>query len=115
MAALSRTDRVSACSTVNPPQPSPCGAMEMRPRDGLNPTRPQHDAGMRIDPPPSLACAAGTMPAATADAAPPDEPPQVSSGFHGLSVVPQSTGSVTPTRPNSGVLVLPKMTKPARL
>src|SRR5580698_836056 len=115
MAALSRTERVAACSTVNPPQPSPSGATEMRPRDGLNPKRPQHDAGMRIEPPPSLACAAGTMPAATADAAPPEEPPHVRPKFHGLSVGPQASGSVMPTRPNSGVFVLPKMAKPARL
>jgi len=40
--------------------------------------RPQHDAGMRIEPPPSLACAIGTMPEATAPALPPDEPPEVS-------------------------------------
>ena len=32
-------------------------------------------AGMRIEPPPSLALAAGSTPAATAAAAPPDEPP----------------------------------------
>ena len=45
----------------------------MRPRLGLSPTRPQHDAGMRIDPPPSLAWASGTMPLATAAAEPPLE------------------------------------------
>ena len=39
--------------------------------------RPQHDAGMRIDPPPSLAWAAGTIPPATAADAPPEEPPGV--------------------------------------
>ena len=42
----------------------------MRPWLGLSPTRPQHDAGMRIDPPPSLAWANGTIPDATAAAAP---------------------------------------------
>ena len=36
-----------------------------RPRDGFSPTSPLHDAGIRIDPPPSLACAIGTTPAAT--------------------------------------------------
>src|SRR5580704_12358901 len=99
-----------------PFQPSPrSGPSEMRPRDGFRPNTPQHDAGIRIEPPPSLACAAGTIPAATADAAPPDDPPHVTSCFHGLSVAPHKSGSVTPTRPNSGVLVFPKMTKPARL
>ena len=42
---------------------------EIRPRWGLRPTRPQHAAGMRVEPPPSLACAIGTMPDATAAAA----------------------------------------------
>ena len=48
-----------------------------RPRLGLRPTRPQQAAGMRIEPPPSLPCATGTMPAATAAAEPPEEPPGV--------------------------------------
>ena len=33
------------------------------------------DAGIRIDPPPSLAWPAGTIPAATAAAVPPEDPP----------------------------------------
>ena len=52
-----------------------CGANELRPRVGFSPTRPQHDAGMRMEPPPSPACAAGTMPDATAAAEPPEDPP----------------------------------------
>src|ERR1700754_1959988 len=107
--ALSRTLRVKACCALRPPQPSPAnGASETRPRDGFMPNTPQHDAGVRIDPPPSDACAAGTMPAATADAEPPDEPPGVRSRFQGLRVAPKSTGSVVQARPSSGVLVLPK-------
>jgi hypothetical protein len=70
---------------------------------------------MRMEPPASLAWAAGTMPAATAEAEPPEDPPQVRPRFQGLSVAPNRAGSVTPTRPNSGVLALPKMTRPARL
>ena len=38
------------------------GASEMRPRWGLRPTRPQQAAGMRVEPPPSLAWAIGTIP-----------------------------------------------------
>ena len=38
------------------------GPSVIRPCDGFRPTRPQHDAGMRIEPPPSLAWAIGTMP-----------------------------------------------------
>ena len=41
---------------------------------------------MRIEPSPSLPCAIGTSPAATAAAAPPDEPPGVRSVRHGLRV-----------------------------
>ena len=43
---------------------------------------------MRIDPPPSLAWANGTMPAATAAADPPLEPPGVRDVSHGLRVGP---------------------------
>ena len=78
------------------------------------PNRPQQEAGVRIEPPPSLAWAAGTMPAATAAAAPPEEPPGVRSGSQGLRVGPKASGSVTGSRPNSGVLVLPKITRPPR-
>ena len=60
----------------------------MRPRAGLRPTRPQHAAGMRIEPPPSLAWAIGTMPDATAAAEPPEEPPVVRAVSHGLRAAP---------------------------
>ena len=46
-----------------------------RPRVGLSPKRPLAEAGMRIEPPPSEACAIGTIPEATAAAAPPEDPP----------------------------------------
>ena len=39
---------------------------------------------MRIEPPPSLASASGTMPAATAAAAPPLEPPVLRAGSQGF-------------------------------
>ena len=68
---------------------------------------------MRIEPPPSLPCAIGTRPAASAAAAPPLEPPGVSSGLHGFEVEPLSSDSVKATVPNSGVFVLPTMTNPA--
>ena len=59
-----------------PAHPSPAsGPWLTRPRVGLSPTRPHSLAGMRIEPPPSLACATATMPLATAAADPPDEPP----------------------------------------
>jgi hypothetical protein len=43
---------------------------------------------MRIEPPPSLPCAIGNMPPATAAAAPPLEPPGERSRSHGLRVIP---------------------------
>ena len=77
------------------------------------PTRPQQAAGIRIDPIPSLPCAATIMPAATAAAAPPDEPPGVRSRSHGLRVMPKLE-SVAPKTHSSGTVVRPTTTAPAR-
>ena len=116
MAALSRTDRLTTCSTTSPPIMSPYwGASELRPRVGLSPTRPQHEAGILIDPPPSLAWATGTMPDATAAADPPEDPPVECSVLHGLRDGPKRRGSAVGRMPNSGVLVLPQMTNPASM
>src|SRR5262249_23078658 len=84
-----------------------------RPRVGSSPTRPLHDAGIRIDPPPSSAWAMGAMPAATAAPAPLDDPPGVRSGSHGLREMPRASLSVKGTVPNSEVVVLPSSTNPA--
>ena len=72
-------------------------------------------AGMRIEPPPSLAWATGTIPDATAAAEPPLEPPVERSVLRGLRAGPKSAGSVLGLSPNSGVLVVPSTTMPARL
>ena len=77
------------------------------PRLCLKPTTPLHAAGMRVEPPPSVATASAVMPAAVAAAAPPLDPPQVRSRFHGLRVWPNSGESVIDLEPNSGVVVLP--------
>src|SRR5947199_10732969 len=84
-AAASRTVRVRTPS-IGPPAPPSLlrGPLDTRARVGLSPTRPHSLAGMRIEPPPSLAWASGTMPLATAAAAPPDDPPVECCGFHGL-------------------------------
>src|SRR5690606_29838237 len=74
-AAVSATSRVTT-PCVDAPT-TPYRRLVMRPRDGLRPTRPVHDAGMRIDPPPSDAWPIGAMPEATAAAAPPELPPGV--------------------------------------
>jgi hypothetical protein len=58
--------------------------MEKTPREGLRPILPFHPAGMRMEPPPSVACEIGVTPAATIAAEPAEEPPVVNSVFHGL-------------------------------
>ena len=104
--------RLTQCSTASPLS-SRIGPSVMRPWLGLSPTSPQHDAGMRIDPPPSLAWANGTIPDATAAAAPPLDPPGVRVVSHGLCVAPHATGSVVGTLPSSGLFVRPAITSPA--
>ncbi len=84
-----------------------------RPRVGFSPTRPLHDAGMRIEPPPSAAWAMGAIPAATAAPAPLEDPPGVRPGSQGLREIPRASLSVNGTVPNSEVVVLPSRTKPA--
>src|SRR5216684_2608934 len=96
-----------------PPQPSPrSGPSGLRARLGFNPNTPDAEAGMRIEPPPSLACATGRMRAATAAPAPPDEPPEECARFQGLRVGPKRRGSVVGINPNSGVELFPKMATP---
>ena len=97
----------------SPSAPEPYGAGETRPRDGFTPTTPQHDDGLRMEPPPSLPCAAGQRPAAVAAAAPPLEPPEVRDVSHGFRQTPFSSDSVIAIVPSSGVFVLPRRTKPA--
>ena len=50
------------------------GPSGVRARVGFRPNNPHADAGYRIEPPKSSACAIGVMPAATAAAEPPLEP-----------------------------------------
>ena len=92
---MSRTVRVRTCSWVVIPQYSPkSGPSVPRARLGLSPTSPHIDDGMRIEPPMSLPCATATMPAATAAADPPLEPPGERLRSHGLYVGPYASGSV---------------------
>ena len=109
--ALSATVVVSIpCTAVCDPDGPGCG---MRPWLGLRPTSPEKPAGMRVEPPPSLAVATGTRPAATAAALPPDEPPGVRLGSHALRVMPHAFVLVKFNVPNSGAAVLPIGTPPA--
>ena len=86
---MSRTDRDTTSSQVRPPITSPnSGPDDTRARVGFRPTSPHSLAGMRIEPPPSLAWPIGTSPAATAAADPPLEPPVERVVSHGLRVGP---------------------------
>src|SRR5215510_7959786 len=87
--------------------------MGTSPGDGRRPTTPQNAAGMRSDPPRSLPWASGPMPVASATAPPPVEPPDVSAGFQGLRVAPNTALKVLAPAPYSGVLVLPITIAPA--
>src|SRR5438445_12977583 len=87
----------------------------MRPHDALNPKMPANEAGIRIDPPPSVPMWSGPRPAAAAAEAPPLEPPGDRPSAQGLRVAPKSKLWVTPSHPNVGVFVLPSMMPPAAL
>ena len=66
-----------------------------------------------MEPPPSEPVARGTMPAASAADAPPEEPPGPLDVSNGFSEGPKMALVVFPIQPNSGVLVFPTTTHPA--
>src|SRR6516164_9107831 len=84
-----------------------------RPRLGFMPERPQQALGIRIEPPPSDPVARGTMPAARAAEAPPEDPPGPLDVSNGFREGPKMWLVVLPIQPNSGVLVLPTTMQPA--
>ena len=63
-------------------------SVETSPKVGLKPTMPQQAAGMRIDPPLSVPSAASAMPATSAAAEPPLDPPGIRPGNAGLTASP---------------------------
>ena len=74
-AAVSRTERDwQPWMETSPVRSDKCGAIERTPRETLRPILPLTPAGIRIEPPPSVACAIGTTPAATIAALPADDP-----------------------------------------
>ena len=116
-AASARRLRPSAPSDRSPaacPTPSRSATSAPGPTDGRSPTTPQNDAGMRSEPPRSVPSASAIMPVASATAPPPVDPPALFDGFHGLRVAPKTWLKVLPPAANSGQLVLPMMTAPAR-
>tara|TARA_B100001179_G_C18462404_1_gene347752 strand:- start:43 stop:288 length:246 start_codon:yes stop_codon:yes gene_type:complete len=58
------------------------------PKVGFIPKRPENEQGILTLPPPSVPIDKGPIPEATADADPPEEPPDVQSKFHGFLVIP---------------------------
>ena len=62
----------------------------------------------------SLPCAIGTMPDATAELAPPLEPPGVRPRSHGFSVRPCRSLAVIQRNENAGQLLRPTRIAPAR-
>jgi hypothetical protein len=70
-------------------------------------------AGFRRLPPRSLPSANGSIPAATAAAAPPLDPPAVRERSYGFRVTPKTGLNVWEPAPNSGVFVLPTTIAPA--
>src|SRR3954464_14244283 len=76
------------------------------------PNTPVKAAGMRIEPAPSVPMWRWPRLSSAAAAAPPDEPPVVRSSFHGLRVMPVSGEWQAPIQPNSGSVVLPRITAP---
>ena len=78
------------------------------PRVGRRPTTPQWEAGTRTEPLVSVPSASATMPAATATADPPLDPPAIRVGSCGLC----TPGVIMPSA-SSCVAVLPMITAPA--
>ena len=87
-----------------------CG---MRPRVGLSTLIPQHWAGQRSEPSPSLPSPKGVMPVASAAASPPLDAPGVRDRSHGFTVAPQSSLSVCQRTVKLGQLVRPIGMAPA--
>jgi hypothetical protein len=77
------------------------------------PVTPHIDAGCLTEPPVSVPVASGASPAATAAAEPPDEPPGIAAGSHGLRTGPNHECSFDEPIANSSQLVLPRQTAPA--
>jgi hypothetical protein len=94
-------------------QPSGRASLATSPGEGRRPTTPQSDAGMRSEPPVSEPVQIGSMPAASAAAEPPEEPPALSAGLNGLPVAPHTGLRELAPAPMSGTLVLAVTMAPA--
>src|SRR6185312_845198 len=88
---------------------------ETVPYVGRRPTFPQSADGCLIDPPVSEPSAHGAIPADTAAAEPPPEPPGTRAGSQGFRDGPYAEFSVDEPIANSSVLVLPSRRRPRDL
>jgi hypothetical protein len=86
-----------------------------RPGEGLNPVIPQNEAGSLFEPPISDPVASIAVPAASAAAEPPLDPPGAYARCHGLRVTPHSLVQVTGAQQNSGVVVCACTMPPASM
>src|SRR5688500_8749444 len=86
--ATSPTDRANAPLTDTPTNGIGAGAIGTRPTLGRSATTLLKLAGLRSEPPRSPPSANGSMPVATATAAPPLDPPALFHRSYGLRVVP---------------------------
>ena len=111
--ATSETDRAMGPCTPRENDEAWLGQIGTRPGDGRKPTTLQKLAGLRSDPPRSLPSANGTIPEASATAAPPLLPPQVFDISYGFRVAPNTSLMVCEPAPNSGVFVFPMVIAPA--
>ena len=113
MSATSRTLRASGPGTLNGSATQAEGNSGIRPGEGRRPTTPTSEAGIRTDPPWSVPSASAHMPAASATADPPLDPPHPSLASRGWTVCPKSGLRVLMPTSNSGVFVFPTMIAPA--
>src|SRR5256886_17253116 len=79
------------------------------------PTTPQNDAGWRTQPPVSEPSPAGTAPAPTSAAEPPEEPPGTRVLSIGCTTRPKAENSVDEPIANSSQFVFPAISAPAAL
>src|SRR6267143_2921364 len=111
--AASSTERAIGPFTPKPTNGSGVGATGTRPNVGRNPTTLLKLPGLRSEPPRSLPSAHGSIPVATAAAAPPLDPPALLGWSYGFTVVPYTLLYVCEPIPNAGTLVLPIGMTPA--
>src|SRR5690625_7688493 len=101
--AASATVRAIGPAVERPMKSGLKGPDVTRPRVGLIPKTPQAAAGMRMEPPPSLPWAAGARPAATAEAAPPLEPPAERERSQGVRAAGAMAVAGEQAEPHAGV------------